>query len=335
MKRFVSVIGLLALCYFSAFGQIDDVSEAVGLPIPIGAPVIYGQVAIRNIPKGEKRPTIFVYLRNGGAQIDKYQANDKGYWYFLKTPVNGHTVAFEIDGNEVGQTFLAAGISNRVRQDVEFDWNALKGATRSQTGTINARDRYDRPSATQPKFDSAMAAVREKKNDEAIRLFGEVVKEDPRDFTAWMMIGTVQYSDKKHDEARAAFAKAIELKPDHFLANLNYGRLEMSQKAFDRAVPLLVKAVEIDAGSADANHLLGEAYLQSKKGSLAVGYLNKAIELAPIEKAEIHLRLAALYKGAGLKDRASAEYKAFLSKVKDHPDKAKFEQYIKENPPKQ
>ena len=95
-----------------------------------------------------------------------------------------------------------------------------------------------------------------------------------------------------------------------------------------------MKAVDVDAASADANHLLGEAYLQNKKGSLAVGYLNKAIELAPVEKAELHLRLAALYNGAGLKDRAALEYKAFLSKVKDHPDRAKFEQYVKENLPK-
>ncbi len=62
--------------------------------------------------------------------------------------------------------------------------------------------------------------------------------------------------------------------------------------------------------------------------------LNKAIELAPKEKAEIHLRLAMLYNAAGLKDRAATEYKMFLEKVPDHPEKTKFEKYIAENPPK-
>ena len=71
----------------NTFAQVDEISEVVGLPIPIGSPVIYGQVIIRNIPRGEKRPIIYVYLRNGGAQLDKYQANDRGYWYFLKTPI--------------------------------------------------------------------------------------------------------------------------------------------------------------------------------------------------------------------------------------------------------
>jgi hypothetical protein len=46
------------------------------------------------------------------------------------------------------------------------------------------------------------------------------------------------------------------------------------------------------------------------------------------------LRLAALYNAAGLKDRAALEYKAFLEKVKTHPDRKKFEQYVKDNLPK-
>jgi len=335
VRSMILVYIVVAFAVVSVVAQVDDVSEVVGLPIPIGSPVIYGQVILRNMPKDEKRPIIYVYLRNGGVQVDRYQANDRGYWYFLKTPVNGQTIAFEIDGSEVGQTFLSAGVSNRIRQDVEFDWNALRGGVvKAKSGTVSARDRYERPEPTRAKFDSAMAAVKASNNAEASRLFDEVVKADPKDFTAWMMIGTVQFTDKKFDEARSAFNKAIELKPDHFLANLNYGRLELSQKAFDKAIPLLTKAVEIDPNSADANHFLGEAYLQMKKGSLAVGYLNRSIELDPVGKADLHLRLAALYNSAGYKDLASAEYKKLLDKVKDHPDRKKLEQYIKENPPK-
>ena len=63
-------------------------------------------------------------------------------------------------------------------------------------------------------------------------------------------------------------------------------------------------------------------------------HLNKAVELAPQEKAEIDLRLAMLYNAAGLKDRASGEYKAFLKKFPDHPEKAKLEKYIADNPVK-
>jgi tetratricopeptide (TPR) repeat protein len=74
--------------------------------------------------------------------------------------------------------------------------------------------------------------------------------------------------------------------------------------------------------------------LQAKKGSKAVIFFNKAIELAPTEKAELHLRLASLYDAANLKDRAVAEYKLFLGKVPNHPEKARIEKYIKDNSPK-
>ncbi len=313
--------------------QVDEVSEVTGLPIPIGAPVIYGQVMIRNIPREQKRPTIFVYLRNGGAQLDKYQANDKGYWYFLKIPVDGHSLTFEVDGMEIGRATIAGGISNRFRQDVELDWNQVRGTARAQPGVVSARDRYQRGEEADKAYEKALSAAKGN-TDEALRLFSEITAKDDKDYNAWMQIGTLHYGAKNYDEARIAYAKALSLKPTYFLANLNLGRLELGQKNFDSAIAAFAKAVEIEPTSADANHLLGEAYLQNKKGSLAVGYLNKAIELDPAGKAELHLRLAALYNGANLKDRAALEYKAFLEKVKDHPDTKKFEQYVKDNLPK-
>lgn len=336
MRRLLFLIVLMIIISATfTTAQVDDVSEVTGLPVPIGASVIYGQVLIRNIPRNERRPSIVVYLRNGGAQIDKYQANDKGYWYFLRTPVDGHSLNFEVDGIEVGRAIIAGGISNRFRQDVELDWAQIKGFSKPASGNVvSARDRYERPADNEAVLQKALSAIREKKDDEALRSLTSLVEKDAKDYNAWMFLGTIHYSGKRYDDARTAYKKALALKPDYFLANLNLGRLEVSQKQFDPAIAVLSKAVEIDPASADANHLLGEAYLQNKKGSLAVGYLNKAIELAPIEKAELHLRLAALYHGAGLKDRAALEYKAFLEKVKDHPDRAKFEQYVKENLPK-
>jgi Tfp pilus assembly protein PilF len=71
--------------------------------------------------------------------------------------------------------------------------------------------------------------------------------------------------------------------------------------------------------------------LQIKNGSNAVVYLYEAIKLDPIGKADAHLRLAALYNGAGLKDKAAAEYEQFLQKKPDYPDRRKLELYISQN----
>lgn len=336
IKNFLLVLAtVLTLAGVQLDAQIDEVSEITGLPIPIGASVIYGQVMITNVPRGERKPSVYVYLRNGGAQIDKYQTNDKGYWYFLRRPIDGHALTFEVDGLEIGRAIIAGGISNRFRQDIAFDYQQVRGRTRSAPpSVVSARDRYERSDEAEKAFEKALAAMAASRNDEALVIFTEIVGKNDIDHNAWMYIGTIRYAAKQPDEARKAYVKAISLKPDYFVANLNLGKLELSEKKYADAVAALSKAVEADASSADANYLLGEAHLQNKKGSLAVGFLNKAIELDPIGKADIHLRLAALYNGAGLKDRAALEYKAYLEKVKDHPDKKKLEQYIKENLPK-
>ncbi len=336
MKRLcsVSTIILFGLVFSTTLAaQTSEVSAETGLPIPMGAAVIYGQVSIEGLPKGERRPNIFVSLLISGTQIDRRQTDDRGYFFFLQRPRHGHSLLFEVDSTEVGRAYLVVGTGGTLRQDVTLNWRALRGATTTKTGVIAAGG-YARTADGEKSFDKAMAAVRENKNDVAETIFKEMVLKDPKDYLVWTMLGTIYYSDKKYGDASSAFTKALELKPDFTLARLNLGKMELSQKNFDKAIEILARAVELEPKSADANHFLGEAYLQAKKGSMAVGFLNKAIELAPVQKAEIHLRLAALYNGAGLKDRAAAEYKAFLAKMPNHADKNKFEQYIKDNTPK-
>lgn len=336
MKTLRTALILLALFVLSltmARAQTDEVSDATGLPIPIGQPVIYGQVAIEGLPANERRPTIFVTLLISGTQIDRRPTDSRGYFYFLQRPRHGHMLVFEINGGEVGRAYLTVGDGTRLRQDVAIQWRTLQGVTPSGgTGVVSSKV-YVRSQDAEKVFANAMDLIRDKKGSEAVAVLEDIVKKDPNDFVAWMMLGTLYVDEKKFREAETALLKSTELKPDFTLARVNLGKMYIGQNDFDKAIAALTKAVELDASSADANHYLGEAYLRIKKGSLAVGYLNKAIELEPVKKAELHLRLAALYNGAGLKDRAAAEYAAFLAKVKDHPDTKKFEQYVKDNAP--
>ena len=45
----------------------------------------------------------------------------------------------------------------------------------------------------------------------------------------------------------------------------------------------------------------------------------------------MHLRLALLYNGAGMKDKAALEYEQFLKKRPEYPDRKKLEKYIAAN----
>ncbi|MFN0141713.1 MAG: tetratricopeptide repeat protein [Pyrinomonadaceae bacterium] len=334
MKRHQFAITLsfiFVLLVVSIHAQVDEVGDDGGLMLPIGQPAIYGQVSIEGLPKDERRPSIFVSLLISGTQIDRRPTDARGYFYFLQRPRHGHTLVFEVDGGEVGRAYLTVGSGTRLRQDVTLQWSSLKGQ-KSDPGVVSAKG-YNRTPEAEKAFSAAMTLIRENKSDKAKLAFEEIVKNDPNDYVAWTMLGTIFFDQKKYSEGETAFNKALQLKPDYTLARVNLGKMYITQSEFDKAIATLQKGVELDATSADANHYLGEAYLSIKKGSLAVGYLNKAIELAPTQKADIHLRLATLYNAAGLKDRAAAEYKAFLSKVPNHADAKKFEQYIKENSP--
>jgi tetratricopeptide (TPR) repeat protein len=110
------------------------------------------------------------------------------------------------------------------------------------------------------------------------------------------------------------------------------GKIRVAQKGFEAAIEIYKHAITLEPNSPTAYRLLGEAYLQAKKGTLGVEALNEAIRLDPVGMAECHLLLAKLYELAGAKNLASREYKQFLAKVPDHPDKKKFEQFIKNNP---
>ena len=133
-------------------------------------------------------------------------------------------------------------------------------------------------------------------------------------------------------EADAAYRKSLELNVGYTPAWVNVGHLRIAQKQFAAAIEILKHAIELDPTSARALQLLGEAYLQARQGTLAVQALNDAIRLDPIGMAECHLQLAHLYELAGARQLAAKEYKTFLSKVPDHPDKKKLEKFIKDNP---
>jgi len=304
-----------------------DVRSATGMPIPINADVIWGQVELRGLRSDEKRPGIVVLLVFNGAQLGMSQANDKGYYFFLQKARDGAQLVVNVDGMEMGRIPTYASLD---RYDLAVNWGGAQVAKKA--GVVSVKDTYpSRSKANQKLLDKAIAAAESKNTQEAIKSLRDLVASDSQDFVAWAALGSLYFGESKFADAEKAYDRALELKPDFMVALFNLGRLHLLNKAFDKAIAVLEKAAVADPTSADALHLLGESYLQAKQGSKAVPVLNEAIRLAPVEKAEIHLRLAALYNAAGLKDRAAAEYKLFLSKKPDYSEKDKLEKYIKDN----
>lgn len=298
-----------------------------------GSITVSGRVLLETTDPSQPIPQLYVFVYSNGRFIDKRMVSDKGFYSIDSVPRDNATVIVEADGLEVARQEILNSPSNIVNQDFKITLSQYLAAKKSAK-VISAKNFYQRNERDQKQFERALSAIKEKDSNNAIFLFKELVKSDPKDFVSWNHLANLYLLNEKYKESEESFNKAIELKADYALAMIGLGSLYIDRKNLEKAITVLSKAVELSPESADAQHFLGEAYLQSKKGSKAVGYLNEALRLAPIEKAEIHLRLAALYNGANLKDRAAREYKTFLEKVPNYPDKKKLNEYIEQNLPK-
>jgi tetratricopeptide (TPR) repeat protein len=266
--------------------------------------------------------------------VARRQASENGSYTVNEVPREGSTVVVEINQIEVANRQIIFTPASAVYQDFSVDWAQFIGS-KDKIGVVSVGSTYERSRENQDRLDRAVADISKGKNESAITLLQAVLKNDPKDFYVWVQLGNAYFLNKDKKNAESSYQRAIAERPSFALALINLGKLYLSQNENDNAVAALTKAVESEPTSADAQHYLGEAYLAIKKGSKAVIYLNEAIRLAPIEKAEVHLRLAALYNGAGLKGRASNEYQKFLEKTPNYPKRDELRKYIAENPPTQ
>jgi tetratricopeptide (TPR) repeat protein len=335
--RSKSAIRLISLLLVLAVAPMVIGQERNLGPSPGGKSVIYGAVLVKEDESDKLRPMtyeiVLYVLGSGGSPVARQTVSANGNYRFTNLADGDYELVVIAENNEVTRIRVevrAPIYPTDVKQDISLEWKALHNRS-NRAASVTPEDAYQRSPANQKLFDKAGSATDNKKYDESIGILKQLVAADPKDFQAWTELGTVYLLEKNLGEAEKAYEHSTEVRPTFFLALMNLGRVRMMEQKFDAAVPTLTQAVEVRPTSADANYYLGEAYLQIKKGSKAVGYLNEALKLDPIGKAEAHLRLAALYNGAGLKAKAAAEYVEFLKKEPDYPDRKKLESYIAQN----
>ena len=300
-----------------------------------GGHILYGDMRV-----DESKATGFIPISYdlilytlSGQMVARQTVSSNGRYRFMNLADGHYDLVVESENIEVVRIRVelsSSRLATDFRQDIYLELKPPIGAP-SKPASVSVEDYYKRSSANQKLFGKAQAATDKKKYGEAVALFNQLLASDPKDFQAWTELGTVHLLDQNLTEAEKAYVRAIEVRPKFFLALMNLGRTRMMEKNFEGSISALSTALQVKPTSADANYYLGEAYLQVKKGSKAVGYLNEAIKLDPVGKADAHLRLATLYNAVGMKDKAAAEYEAFLKKKPDYPKKKKLEQYIAHN----
>ena len=301
-----------------------------------GSHTLYGDLKVDESRISGLKPISFdiILYTEGGTVVARQTVSNNGRYRFMNLRNGQYDLIVEVENSEVARVsvLLSSPYKNDFGQDIAMEWRtASAGEKREKAETVSASDFYKRAEANVKRFDKAQEAINKKTYEQAISLLRQIVGDDPKDFQAWTELGTVYLIQQNVDEAEKAYLRALKEQHNFILAFINLGRLRIAQKNYEGAIEILTQAVKVQPKSADANYFLGEAYLQIKKGSKAVGYLNEALRLEPVRMAKAHLRLAALYNGAGMKDKAAAEYEQFLIKQPNYSDKKKLQQYIAEN----
>ena len=306
-------------------------------PSPRGESVIYGDLIIKGEQgpgtKGTSYEIVLYPIAGSGMPLARQTIGANGRYRFVNLTDGDYDIAVLVENNEITRVrvLLRAPVyKTDIRQDITLEWKGTPNQP-PKSASVTAEDFYKRSAANQKLFDKAAEATDKKKYDESIIFLKQLTAADVNDFQAWAELGTVYLLSKNMSEAEKAYEESTTIRPTFFLGLMNLGRLRIMEDKFQDAIPVLEKALSVKAASADANYYLGLAYLQIKKGSKAVGYLYEALKLDPLGKADAHLRLAALYNGAGLKDKAALEYEEFLKKKPDYPERKKLEQYIAQN----
>ena len=300
---------------------------------------IYGDFKIdESQANGNGARTYQVLLYNRISNVvDRQAITNNGRYRFFNVSNGEYVIVVEYDSSEVARISLHLSYPQRtdVRQDISLEWKADSTRPRgAKSMTIAASPIYDRPTENQQIFQKAEQEASKKNYAGAVLLLNQIVERDAKDFEGWIELGSAYFNLGKLKDAEKACLRAIDEKPTFILPFLNLAKVRMAIKDYEGVIEALNEAIKIQPSSAMANYLLGEAYLQIKKGSIAVGYLHEALRLDPNGMAEAHLRLAALYNGAGMKDKAAMEYAQFLKKKPDYSERKKLEEYIEANKPK-
>lgn len=338
MKRLAGlglILLFLLVCARNSNAQADQFCTEAGLNPTLDSPFaqvpyVFGNISVKTNESNAKFPKITISLV-GSQQTSRWTVEKSGnYCFRMPNNRSGGTLIVDIDGVEVARRTLSNFSTAQQREDFEIVLSPANKQT--APAVVSAKFVHPVNPKTVELYEKSAKAESKKETDKAIEFFKEIVAVDPADFIGWAKLGMLYIEKESLAEAEAAFRKSLELKVEYTPAWIQMGKIRVAQKGFEAAIEIYKHAITLEPASPTAYRLLGEAYLQAKKGTLGAEALNEALRLDPVGMAECHLLLAKLYELAGAKNLASREYKLFLSKVPEHPDKKKFEQFIKNNP---
>jgi tetratricopeptide (TPR) repeat protein len=157
--------------------------------------------------------------------------------------------------------------------------------------------------------DTAWELVAQGKRQEAVRILEQVIKTNPRDGDARLLLGSILAEEGKSVEAIRQIEETVRLMPQSAMAHNALGEALQTAGDSKRARGAFEKAVAIDPRFAQAQANLGRALLQAGESTGAAGHLDRAIALlgrTPDAAFPLYLRAKIYTEQEELEKAASA-----------------------------
>lgn len=169
--------------------------------------------------------------------------------------------------------------------------------------------------AQQPRLEHAWDLLAKGQRSEAVHFLHDLIKANPRDANAHLLLGSVLMEQGERSESIAQLTEAVRLLPNSARAQnalgeafSKFGDLDAARKAFE-------KAAELDPRYAPAQVNLGRALVESGQFSQASPHLDRAIQLLGQrpDAAYPHYLRAKIYSEGRQVERAAAELRRAIS----------------------
>ncbi|MBW4038628.1 MAG: tetratricopeptide repeat protein [Acidobacteria bacterium] len=154
----------------------------------------------------------------------------------------------------------------------------------------------------------------------ALQQFRAAVKADPRMPHVHFGLGYLLWRSKEFDEAAQEFNAELAIDPDDAEALTYLADTDIHMEMGKKATPLLERALRIDPQLELAHLDVGVVDSEEGRQSEALREFKVAARLNPGD-VQVHWRLARLYKAAGMKGEAQAEFdktRTMDKEAKDH-----------------
>ena len=165
-------------------------------------------------------------------------------------------------------------------------------------------------------FEFAVGLFQSGRLVEAERAFRDVLNLDPRNATAFQLLGVVYHRMGRSDDATRYLEQAIAMQPDLAEAHHNYGMILVERGDMEAARIRFATAIEHKPDYADAHMNLGNLAASNGDVDRAREYFQKAIELAP-QNVKARTNLAGLELQYGHHVAALAVLDAALEEFPD------------------